>query len=264
MKWVKLFEYFKKAISGLISNKPFVTFFKYKIMRLIVNKGDKYNRLTIIKEVEQKWYYRIFQCKCDCWNIWNFVLSALRRNNTRSCGCYNKDIISTHWMTKTKIYKVWSSMKNRCNNKDMFCFHRYGGRGISYTKERNKFENFYRDMKENYKEWLSLDRIDNDRNYNKENCRWVTMKVQWRNRNNNRVYKWKCLSQWSEELGLNRNAVSWRLLLWWSIEKAITYKWYHTLDWLKVREWCSLNKRNPSIFYKLIKEKWINQSQQYS
>lgn len=128
----------------------------------------------------------------------------------------------THWMTWTKIYFVYRSMTDRCNNKNNRRYKDWGGRWITY--EWNSFEEFYKDMWTTYKEWLSLDRVDNNKNYSKQNCRWVDMNRQQRNRNNNRMYKWKCLEEWIEEKWLNRNTVRTRIYrLWWSMEKALEF-----------------------------------------
>ena len=80
----------------------------------------------------------------------------------------------TYGMTNTKIYGVWCDIKKRCGNKKVKNYHRYGGRGITYDKKWETFEGFYEDMGSTYKEGLQIDRIDNDSDYTKENCKWVT------------------------------------------------------------------------------------------
>ncbi len=107
-------------------------------------------------------------------------------------------------MSKTKIYKVFDWVNQRCNNPNKYAYENYWGRGI--ICEWKKFEEFYEDMKYWYKEWLQLDRIDNNWNYCKENCRWTTPKINSNNKrtNINITYNWKTqtLKQWTEQLGL--------------------------------------------------------------
>jgi len=197
--------------------------------KLIISKWDKYNRLTIIKEVQgvnnKK---RKFQCKCDCWNIKDIDLENLKSWHTRSCWCISKEknIVwginhKTHWMHWTKIYNIWAWLKKRCNNIDYRDYKYYGWRWITYDKKWEKFEWFYKDMKEWYSVKLSIDRIDNNWNYSKENCRWATDIQQARNKRNNVLYKWKCISQWCEELWINRHTFTSRLRYGWTIEKAL-------------------------------------------
>ncbi|PZM86336.1 hypothetical protein DLH72_01205 [Candidatus Gracilibacteria bacterium] len=127
-----------------------------------------------------------------------------------------------HGLTKTKIWYIWCSMKGRCNNPNNKDYKRYGGRGIKYDKKWEDFLGFYSDMGETYKDGLELDRIDNNGNYCKENCRWTTRKTQNRNSSNCRYYKGKCISEWCEELGLNYSTVRSRInQSKWSIKKAL-------------------------------------------
>lgn len=93
----------------------------------------------------------------------------------------------THGMSKTKPYAVWKTMHNRCRNKSHNRYHLYGGRGIKVCEEWSSFDVFWADMGGTYKDGLTLDRINCNGNYCKENCRWVTQRTQQRNRSNNAV-----------------------------------------------------------------------------
>lgn len=164
--------------------------------------------------------------KCICWNILFVRKDHLLSWRSKNCWCKKKEKIKevwkrnkTHGMDWTKIYSVYASLKQRCNNLNN---KNYWGRWIKC--EWNTFEEFYKDMWDSYKEWLSLDRIDVNWNYCKENCRWATWKVQQNNRRNNRLieYKWeiKTLSQ-LEELWFWKRIVWDRISNGWSIDRAI-------------------------------------------
>lgn len=103
-----------------------------------------------------------------------YRLSDLRSGNTTSCGCVQKELCTRHGMYKTKQYKVWAAIIQRCKNENHKEWQNYGGRGISICDKWLTFEGFWEDMKENYSEGLELDRINVNGNYDKQNCRWTT------------------------------------------------------------------------------------------
>lgn len=126
----------------------------------------------------------------------------------------------------SKIYYSWSNMKRRCNNKND---KDYGGRGISYDKKWEDFMGFYEDMFSTYKNGLTLDRIDNNGNYCKSNCRWATRKQQNRNTRKNRRFNYlgqkKLLSEWSEITGIPRSTLAQRIYVYgWQVEDALSRK----------------------------------------
>ena len=127
-------------------------------------------------------------------------------------------------MVKTGTYVSWYGMKTRCFNKNYKDYKYYGGRGIKVCNSWMKFENFFEDMGER-PEGKTLDRIDNNGNYCKENCYWATRKEQANNRRSNRylTYKGKTqnVSEWAEELNINKNDISNRLNLGWKIERIL-------------------------------------------
>jgi hypothetical protein len=159
--------------------------------RLDIKTGDRYNRLTIIREVEPqiiKNFARIrrrFECKCDCGNIWIGNLFALRNGTTKSCGCYNLEKKTTHNKKHTKEYRVWLNMKTRCYNPKDISYKNYGGRGIRVCDRWiNSFENFYTDIGPKPNPEYSIDRIDVNGNYEPSNCKWSTIIEQNMNRRN--------------------------------------------------------------------------------
>lgn len=152
-----------------------------------MKKGDKYNRLTAIRKHhnDSKNVYWLF--KCDCGNKKVLRKAHVISNSTKSCGCLRKELnkefggIVTHGKSGTSIYTIWQLMKERCFNKKRKEYDNYGGRGISVCKRWLKFENFYEDMGDRPNN-LTLDRIDNDGNYEPNNCKWSTRKEQQNNR----------------------------------------------------------------------------------
>lgn len=131
----------------------------------------------------------------------------------------------THGMRHTRFYSIWSGIQTRCNNSNVSCFERYGGRGIKC--EWKSFEEFRDDMLPTYKDNLTIERINNNGNYSKENCRWVTKFEQMSNTSRNVFYEFNgkrdTLANWSRKLKINRRTVSCRINICdWSIEKALT------------------------------------------
>lgn len=132
-----------------------------------------------------------------------------------------------HGMTKTPEYVSWSTMRARCNDKTHEKYPLYGGRGISVCDRwANSFMNFYADMGKKPTHKHQLDRIDNDGNYEPNNCQWLTNKENNRKRSDchflEHMGQRKCLSEWAEILGVDQQTISSRLTRGWSIEKTVT------------------------------------------
>lgn len=129
-------------------------------------------------------------------------------------------------MSYKKTYKCWWELKARCTDPSHPAYADYGGRGITHCNRWDRFENFLADMGV-CPVGLTLDRIDNNAGYSRENCRWVTMKEQARNRRSNHLLEHKgevlCISEWAERLGIKKSTIKMRLEAGWSTEKALTH-----------------------------------------
>lgn len=200
-------------------------------MRKKFNPGDRFGRLVIVEKTERRQgSHAMYLCKCDCGGTKTVQSANLTNGNTRSCGCLatetNLRRLTTHGGTHTRLYSIWHGVIQRCENKNAPAYPLYGGRGISVCQEWKNFAVFRKDMSDGYDDSLELDRIDNDGNYTKENCRWATKREQCRNRRNNRLVtfrgKTKTLVAWAEELGLKYTTLYYRIhFAGWSVEEAL-------------------------------------------
>lgn len=156
--------------------------------RIDVKTGDRYERLTIIQEVAPIRGKRYFQCKCDCGKIVNSRFVQLRNGEIKSCGCLrneqNRTANTRHNLRKTRLYDCWNDMRQRCFNHNCHTYKWYGERGITVCDEwKTDFTSFYNWAMENgYRENLTIDRIDNNGNYEPSNCRWITIQEQQKNK----------------------------------------------------------------------------------
>ena len=150
--------------------------------------GKCFNRLTVIKEVTPYGRERCWLCKCDCGKETVVQQNNLVSGEVKSCGCLRQEILvkehTTHGGRYTRLYNIWRRMRSRCSKESDISYPNYGGRGIRVCREwETSFENF-RDwaLSAGYSDDLSIDRINNDRNYCPQNCHWATAKEQANNR----------------------------------------------------------------------------------
>ncbi len=183
----------------------------------ITNK--RFGRLLVINIAYIKNRTVYWECLCDCGNTKNVRGADLRNGAIKSCTCLHKEIVSKnftkHGMSNTKAYVVWSGMKDRCYNKNHNDYKHYGGRGITVCEKwLESFSNFYKDMGSVPPHHV-IDRIDYNKGYFPENCRWVTIKESHQNTRRNKFVtignETKCLSEWHKILGFNYSVVLYRM-----------------------------------------------------
>ncbi len=172
-----------------------------------------------------------WNCICSCGNRTCVGSAQLINGNTKSCGCFKKELPSlmfkTHGMGDSPEYGAWRNMKERCLNDKTRVFKWYGARGITVCPAWiDSFEVFLADMGMRPSAKHSIDRIDNNKGYSPENCRWVTRREQSVNRTTTIIIPFngeeRCISDWEFHLGVKKGAIGRRLSRKWSIERALT------------------------------------------
>lgn len=179
-----------------------------------LNIGEKYGKLTVLEYSNKKRPNgaRIYKCKCECGNITYVDVYSLRNGNTRSCGCLTKTQGGKATLNK-RLHNCWCDMRSRCYNVNNKAYEHYGGRGIIVCDDwKEDYQAFYNwSMNNGYNDMLTLDRIDVNKNYSPNNCRWANWETQ---RNNKRTTIkitinniTKSLKQWCRYLNLNYSMV---------------------------------------------------------
>lgn len=192
----------------------------------------------MVKYVHSKNKHSFFLAICECGNETTVRSDKLKDGSTRSCGCARTPRSigrhgrrMSHGMTDTPLYYKWKGMLSRCTCKNVEQYKNYGARGIKV--DWKNFISFYRDMSKSYYEHVkvygskntSLDRIDVNRNYSKDNCRWVTNEIQQSNRRDNKYIFYNgeefTVSSLARKHGLHPNVLFNRLYNEWELEKAL-------------------------------------------
>lgn len=203
--------------------------------------NQKFGRLTIIREVEPKIYAsgrkdRYVECICECGKICKVKFHTLRRGRVRSCGCLKTEMtikkFTKHGLSnRHPLYGVWKGMKERCLNPNHFAYKDYGGRGIVVCDHwLHDFGNFYTWCISNgWRKGLSIDRIDNNKGYSPDNCRFVDIFTQARNKRKNIpiTYKgktWHSAAQFCSDMNIPYRRFYQRIKRGMSIEKAVELK----------------------------------------
>ena len=197
--------------------------------------GKQFGYLTVTKQVDSNKNNQIcYECLCDCGNTTIVTKNHLVTGHTKSCGCYKGRMCSSanfkHGQAGKRLYNTYYHMKRRCFNLKDKEYHRYGGRGITVCDEwlgKNGFENFYSwAMNSGYQDNLSIDRIDNNKNYEPSNCRWATPEQQMNNVNYNVRLTYNgethTIAEWSRIIGIDQDTIQSRIKYYnMPVEKAL-------------------------------------------
>ena len=175
-----------------------------------------------------------WMCHCDCGVDKAISATCLTTGNTRSCTCLRRKATSERQTShgdnrpgnRHPLYGVWAGIHRRCYNPHEKRFNRYGGRGIVMCERWLDYANFKADMGASYQRGLTIERINNDGNYEPNNCRWASVKEQCRNRSTSRWLEFngqrKTVAEWAETLNLRPERISARLGAGWPVEKVLT------------------------------------------
>lgn len=198
---------------------------------LIDITGHRFGRLVVIGRDQKQPHWN---CRCDCGEIARCSTGNLKSGNSKSCGCLSAEVskrkdnkFRKHNKTKTPEYNNWVRMRQRCLVENNVNFPSWGGRGITICERWNDFENFLADMGTRPTPKHSIDRIDNNGNYEPINCRWATMKEQSRNRRSNHFVTvngvTKTIVEWAEISGLHQSTIFKRLAKYgWPPDQAVS------------------------------------------
>ena len=200
---------------------------------LIDLTGRRFGRWTVIgRSSATTRFAALWKCRCDCNPriVHDIRSDHLRGGRSNSCGCLRSEELSarlkTHGKSKTRVYKIWETMIQRCTNPSATGYHIYGGRGVTVDPRWNMFENFLKDMGEPPSKKHTLDRRDSELGYSKANCRWVTADIQANNKRNNVFIEFNgerlTRTQWARRLGITETSLRARIEKGWPLERALT------------------------------------------
>lgn len=200
--------------------------------KLIDLTGRRFGRLVVVERAENSADGRArWLCRCDCGQSKTVLGEHLKKGRTKSCGCAKSESSSKrfkkHGGRNSKLYRIWSNMKDRCNNPDCKAYRDYGGRGIKVCEEwTDDFSAFQKwALANGYKEGLTIDRKDNNKGYSPDNCRWTDRKIQGNNKRNCRYITYKgqrkTVAEWSEITGIPHETLLYRLNHGWETERIL-------------------------------------------
>ena len=206
--------------------------------------GKRFGRLIVISKGKERLYGKpTWLCKCDCGKMKCAITQSLKNGDVKSCGCLQAEtrrrnamhldeVRKRHGMYDSRLYRIYTNMVSRCYRKSVHGFENYGGRGIKVCEEwigKDGFRNFMKwSFANGYSDELTIDRLDNNKNYEPTNCKWSTRKEQ---ANNTRVtiqleYNGEkhSLTEWSEITGIKKGTIYKRIRKGLNIGNALGYE----------------------------------------
>ena len=195
-------------------------------MANIIKIGTKFNKLTFVgySEKRSRDGHMIGVFCCDCGKTKSIIITRVKFGHTKTCGCLVSETARKkafkHGKRSHFLYSVYRGMMNRCYMKHGKDYDSYGGRGIIVCDRWHDIKNFIEDMEDSYKKGLTLDRIDNNGSYSKENCKWSNCTEQARNKRTNIIHNGEYATDASKRLGGSLSLISMRLSRGWSKDRA--------------------------------------------
>ena len=197
----------------------------------------RYGRLVIESEALRNGEKRMFICRCDCAKVKITSLNNLQMGKVRSCGCLARErasiasrkLVDGRLSCDHPLYWTWANIKGRTENPNNPSYNYYGGRGIKMCERwAESFADFVVDMGPKPDSRMTLERIDNDGDYDPLNCRWATIREQANNKRSNRMLTFrgetKNLTQWARATGISFGTLRYRIESGWPVEKTLTLR----------------------------------------
>lgn len=198
-------------------------------MRVLDLAGQRFGLLQVLAFHDRQGKERRWLCRCDCGRECPVTVSNLRTGRQTGCGCRVTKHGDKRNGRRVTEYTIWANMRMRCENQGDANYHNYGQRGISVCdrwRGEHGYENFLADMGRRPSPKHSIDRKNNDGNYELGNCRWATTTEQANNRRNSRVLEFngraQTVTQWAREIGVVPGVLMYRLKLGWSVDRTLT------------------------------------------
>ena len=200
--------------------------------------GATFGYWTVINEASPRYCcgkrIRYWQCICVCGTERAVKEQSLKSGKSKSCGCFHSQIMhesskwnTTHGLSDSRLYRIYRHMLGRCYNPHDLRYKHYGAKGITVCNEWKSFEPFAEWAKmSGYSDNLSIDRIDVNKGYSPENCRWATLVEQANNKTNTKYLTYngetKSIAEWAKELGMTYKKLYKRIYVGWDVERALT------------------------------------------
>lgn len=194
--------------------------------------GKKFGNLTaLFFEYRDERHRHFWRFRCDCGKEIIVRKSSVTSGNTKRCIDCSKKIIAeintVHGMSKTRLYKEWAGIIQRCKNPNATSYDRYGAKGITVCQEWPSFDLFKEwALNNGYSDELTIERINNNKGYSPDNCKWATYEEQAHNQKTNRNLEYNgrtmTMAEWAREIGITSSSLYGRLKRGWGIDKALS------------------------------------------